>query len=180
MVGIKKSISSLVEISSMMTLTEYHFRSKNKMQNIWLSNYDGSKGAPSHRIESFKFRDYAPFVFQRIRRLTEISDDEYLKSIGPDSILNLIWSNDYRSLHELISSGQSGSMFYYTEDQQYMIKTISREEFRKLKAMLKAYYEHINSNPETLITRIFGMHMIKMRIGGIPYKKYLVVMNNIF
>lgn len=49
-----------------------------------------------------------------------------------------------------------------------------------MKAILREYYEHINGHPETLITRIFGMHMIKMKIGGIPYKKYLVVMNNIF
>lgn len=33
MVGIKKSISSLVDISCLVTLTEAHFTSKNKMEN---------------------------------------------------------------------------------------------------------------------------------------------------
>lgn len=31
-----------------------------------------------------KFQDYAPYVFQRIRRFFNISDEQYLKSIGPN------------------------------------------------------------------------------------------------
>ena len=61
-----------------------------------------------------------------------------------------------------------------------MIKTISKEEFHKLKAILKPYYNHIKDHRETLITRVFGMHMIKWKSSGIPFRKYLVVMNNIF
>lgn len=119
-------------------------------------------------------------MFQRLRRQSQISDQEYLDSIGPDSILNLIWSNNYKSLRQLCSSGKSGSLFYYTEDQKYMIKTIRRTEFRKLKAMLRSYYEHIEANPSSLVTRIYGLHMIKWKSFGIPNKKYLVVMANIF
>lgn len=89
------------------------------------------------------FFDYAPMVFQRIRRLSEITEEEYLLSLGPDSILNCFWNNNYQSLYELCSSGKSGSLFYYTEDQKYMLKTISRDEFKKLKSVLKEYYQHI-------------------------------------
>lgn len=48
--------------------------------------------------------------------MSMITDEEYLGSLGPDSLLNLIWSNDYQTLYELCSSGKSGSLFYYTED----------------------------------------------------------------
>ena len=62
-----------------------------------------------------------------------------------------------------------------------MIKTISRFEFRKLKSILQAYYEHIKDHSDTLITRIFGLHLIKWKgEHGQRFKKYLVVMNNIF
>jgi|LauGreDrversion4_2_1035121.scaffolds.fasta_scaffold381013_1 1-phosphatidylinositol-4-phosphate 5-kinase len=61
-----------------------------------------------------------------------------------------------------------------------MIKTISRSEFRKIKVMLKAYYEHIDANPYSLITRLYGLHMIKWKSFGLPFKKYLVVMSNVF
>jgi len=33
MVGIKKSLSSLMEITSMMPLTDFQFKAKNKLQN---------------------------------------------------------------------------------------------------------------------------------------------------
>jgi 1-phosphatidylinositol-4-phosphate 5-kinase len=111
-VGIKKSVLSLVEIPNLVELQEYHFWMKHKLENEWISQ-DTSR---AKQIMSFKFRDYAPHVFQKLRSRSGISDEEYLASLGPDSILNLIWANDYQSLIELCSSGQSGSLFYYTED----------------------------------------------------------------
>jgi len=61
-----------------------------------------------------------------------------------------------------------------------MIKTISRQEFRKLKSILKPYFEHLRDHSESLITRFYGLHLIKWRTGEVRHKKYLVVMNNIF
>jgi hypothetical protein len=60
MVGIKKSLSSLMEITSMMPLTDFQFKAKNKLQNQWIANVQTESLA---KIESFKFRDYAPYVF---------------------------------------------------------------------------------------------------------------------
>ena len=81
-------------------------------------------------------------------------------ALGPDSILNCFWTNNYQALYELCSSGKSGSLFYYTEDQKFMLKTISRDEFKKLKSILSAYFDHINSHPESLITRFYGLHKV--------------------
>lgn len=39
-----------------------------------------------------------------------------------------------------------------------MLKTISKNEFKFFKSILKNYYNHIESNDETMITRIFGLH----------------------
>ena len=61
-----------------------------------------------------------------------------------------------------------------------MIKTISHMEFEKLKGILRPYYEHIKNHNDTLITRVYGMHCIKWKSSGEAFKKYLVVMNNIF
>lgn len=114
--------------------------------------------------------------------MSDINEDDYLKSLGPDNILNCFWTNNFSSLYELCSSGKSGSLFYYTEDQQYMLKTVSKEEFKKLKAILKGYYEHLFNNPTSLITRFYGLH--KVECGKKRHlsftKKYLVVMNNVF
>jgi 1-phosphatidylinositol-4-phosphate 5-kinase len=82
----------------------------------------------------------------------------------------------------LCSSGKSGSLFYYTEDQKFMLKTISQDEFNKLKEILSQYYEHLTKNPESLMTRFYGMHKVKWRMKGTvkTVKKYLVIMNNVF
>lgn len=61
-----------------------------------------------------------------------------------------------------------------------MLKTISRDEFKKLKEILKQYFTHIQQNPHTLITRCFGLHKVSWKIQAIIHKKYLVVMNNVF
>ena len=70
-----------------MELNENHFRMKHKMENEWISNFhidpeqddiDNKNQQEHNKIESFKFRDYAPHVFQKIRSLSGISDEEYL------------------------------------------------------------------------------------------------------
>ena len=176
MIAIKKSLSNLIEIP-FLELAERQFVQRNRLENQWISNVDQKK---TDKIKDFLFFDYAPLVFQRIRRISEISDDDYLRSLGPDSILNCVWNNNYQSLYELCSSGKSGSLFYYTEDLKYMLKTISRNEFKKLKAILKSYYNHIQNNPDTLVTRFFGLHKVQWTKMAVIHKKYLVVMNNVF
>jgi 1-phosphatidylinositol-4-phosphate 5-kinase len=61
-----------------------------------------------------------------------------------------------------------------------MLKTISRNEFKKLKDILKSYYNHIQNNPDTLVTRFFGLHKVQWTKMAVIHKKYLVVMNNVF
>lgn len=63
-----------------------------------------------------------------------------------------------------------------------MLKTISHDEFTKLQKILKQYYEHLQKNPESLITRIYGLHKVKWRKKNTMkiVKKYLVIMNNVF
>lgn len=42
---------------------------------------------------------------------------------------------------ELCSSSKSGSFFFYSADSKYVLKTISRKEFKLFKFMLKDYTE---------------------------------------
>lgn len=60
----------------------------------------------------------------------------------------------------LTSQGKSGSFFYYTADGKYMLKTIQYREYKKLRGLLKSYYEYIKHNPNTLITKFFGLHKL--------------------
>jgi len=81
-----------------------------------------------------------------------------MKSLGPEQILNSFWTNNFETLYELCSSGQSGSLFYYTKDRKYMMKTIPAREFDKMREVLNLYYSHIKKHPDSLIIRFYGLH----------------------
>lgn len=63
-----------------------------------------------------RFYDYAPAVFNQIRKMFGIKNDDYLKSIGPETMLTNLIKGNLQSLAELTSSGKSGSFFYYSAD----------------------------------------------------------------
>jgi 1-phosphatidylinositol-4-phosphate 5-kinase len=41
-----------------------------------------------------------------------------------------------------------------------MLKTIHYREYKKLRGLLQPYYEYIRQNPQTLITKFFGLHKL--------------------
>lgn len=53
-----------------------------------------------------------------------ISNDDFLRSIGPEQLLGDLIFGNLASLTEKVSSGKSGSFFYYSFDDKYMLKTI--------------------------------------------------------
>lgn len=64
---------------------------------------------------------------------------------------------------------------------KYMIKTISVLEAKFFKRILENYYQHLNKYPQTLISRIFGFHKMKMFKTKTEWQKvYLIVICNIF
>lgn len=56
-------------------------------------------------------------------------------------------------------------MFYLSDDERFLIKTVSREEARLLLARIPAYYRHCAAHPGTLLTRFYGVHRVKS-LGG--------------
>ena len=91
-----------------------------------------------------------------------------------------MWSNNLQTLVQLCSSGKSGSLFYYTEDGKFMLKTVPTAEFQKFRSMLKNYHEHLKANPNSLMTRFYGLHKIRIKKEGKRIELYLTIMNNLF
>lgn len=80
-------------------------------------------------------------------------------------------------LSELGSPGKSGSFFYFSRDYKYIIKTIHHSEHKFMRKILKQYYNHVQENPNTLLSQFYGLHRVKMPYGK---KIHFVVMNNLF
>lgn len=140
-------------------------------------------GNISETYKIFKFYDYAPHVFQQIRNKFGITNRNYLQSIGTEQMIRNLMKSKLNTLNYQCSSGKSGSFFYYTSDGRFLLKTMTRTEFKFLKKILRKYYEYILDNPRTLITKFFGLHKIwpktkRKRDRGSKF--YFLIMENIF
>ncbi|KAM7511840.1 hypothetical protein LguiB_010715 [Lonicera macranthoides] len=129
---------------------------------------EGSKHTPPHQSCDFKWKDYCPLVFRTLRKLFKVDPADYMLSIC---------GND--ALRELSSPGKSGSFFYLTHDDKYMIKTMKKSEVKVLKRMLPAYYSHVRAFEDTLVTKFFGLHCVKLT-GPAQKKVRFVIMGNLF
>uniref|UniRef100_A0A453HQN4 Phosphatidylinositol 4-phosphate 5-kinase n=1 Tax=Aegilops tauschii subsp. strangulata TaxID=200361 RepID=A0A453HQN4_AEGTS len=129
---------------------------------------EGSKHTPPHQSCDFRWKDYCPLVFRTLRKLFDVDPADYMISICGDD-----------ALRELSSPGKSGSFFYLTNDDKYMIKTMKKSEVKVLLRMLPAYYKHVRNFEHTLVTKFFGLHCVKIT-GAIQKKVRFVIMGNLF
>ncbi|KAL9429445.1 hypothetical protein AB3S75_031286 [Citrus x aurantiifolia] len=127
---------------------------------------EGSQLTPPHQSEDFKWKDYCPMVFRNLREMFKIDAADYMMSIC---------GND--ALRELSSPGKSGSIFFLSQDDRFMIKTLRKSEVKVLLRMLPTYHDHVRSYENTLVTKFFGLHRIKPSSGQ---KFRFVVMGNMF
>eukprot|EP00753_Platysulcus_tardus_P017975 PLAT6657.1.p1 GENE.PLAT6657.1~~PLAT6657.1.p1 ORF type:complete len:517 (-),score=208.91 PLAT6657.1:852-2402(-) len=128
----------------------------------------GSARTPPHKLKhTFKMKDYAARVFRLVRRRFGINDADYMLSLCGD--FNYI---------EFISNSKSGQFFFYSHDGRFMIKTQTADESSFLRRILPYYYKHIITNRNTLMTRFYGMHRVKMH--HIRRRMHFVIMGSVF
>ena len=80
-----------------MKLDPYQFKKRVSAENEWIN--------ATGQVISYKFYDYAPLVFQRIRTRNHITEEDYAKSLSPAQILSSFFNGNYDSLYELGSTG---------------------------------------------------------------------------
>ncbi|KAF1893679.1 hypothetical protein Lal_00002190 [Lupinus albus] len=90
---------------------------------------EGSKFTLPHQSVDFRWKDYCPVVFRHLRKLFDIDPADYMLAIC---------GND--TLREMSSPGKSGSFFYLTQDDRFIIKTLKKSEV-KLAVMTVAYQD---------------------------------------
>lgn len=71
-----------------------------------------------------------------------------------------------KGFREIISSGASGSYFYFTPDRKYVVKTISKAEKDTLLRIAPAYLAHCRAHPDTLI-KYLGCHSIRLPLNTV-------------
>eukprot|EP01062_Namystynia_karyoxenos_P016647 TRINITY_DN1608_c0_g1_i1.p1 TRINITY_DN1608_c0_g1~~TRINITY_DN1608_c0_g1_i1.p1 ORF type:complete len:959 (+),score=298.99 TRINITY_DN1608_c0_g1_i1:83-2959(+) len=111
------------------------------------------------RWESY-FSDHCPQVFLTLQTTFGADPDQYLQSLGLDQLESSMLVGSLSSLCTMSSSGRSGAFFFASHDGRYILKTIPAAEGGVLKQILPAYYDHMINNPDTLLTRYFGLHTL--------------------
>lgn len=124
---------------------------------------DGSSNTPAHHYSDFTFKTYAPIAFRYFRDLFGIQPDDFLISFCSSP------------LRELSNPGASGSIFYLTADDEFIIKTVQHKEGEFLQKLLPGYYMNLNQNPRTLLPKFFGLYCYQCNHKNIR----IVAMNNL-
>ncbi|XP_073964889.1 phosphatidylinositol 4-phosphate 5-kinase 59B isoform X13 [Choristoneura fumiferana] len=125
--------------------------------------HEGSNHTPAHHYSEFKFKTYAPIAFRYFRDLFGIQPDDFLMSMCS------------APLRELGNPGASGSIFYLTNDDEFIIKTVQHKEGEFLQKLLPGYYLNLDQNPRTLLPKFFGLYCYQCNSKNVR----LVAMNNI-
>ncbi|XP_069041052.1 phosphatidylinositol-4-phosphate 5-kinase, type I, alpha, a isoform X2 [Lepisosteus oculatus] len=124
---------------------------------------EGSNLTPAHHYSDFRFKTYAPIAFRYFRELFGIRPDDYLYSLCNEPLI------------ELSNSGASGSLFYVSSDDEFIIKTVQHKEAEFLQKLLPGYFMNLNQNKRTLLPKFYGLYCVQA--GGKNIR--IVVMNNL-
>ncbi|CAF0920939.1 unnamed protein product [Brachionus calyciflorus] len=135
----------------------------------------GSQSTPPHEFSDFKLKVYASYGFRYLRRKFNVNEVDFLHALGETE------------LKEVSNPGASGSVFYKTSNDKYILKTVQYQECEFLKTLLAGYalnlLQNLINQKFTLLPTIYGLYC---------YQKYeltsmltdrtnirIVIMNNI-
>ncbi|DBA84719.1 hypothetical protein WJX77_004824 [Trebouxia sp. C0004] len=160
--GIRWSVSRNARDPALKELPNSVFSEKVKQ----LFPRDGSKATPPHPSADFKWKDYCPMAFRQLRKVFNIDAGDYMLSVCGD-----------QALRELPSPGKSGSVFFLSHDDRFIIKTMRKNEVKLLLELLPKYHAHVERYPHTLLIKFYGLHRVVPLNGS---KVRFIVMNNLF
>lgn len=121
-------------------------------------------GIVPQQFSDFRFTTYSLEEFQNLRCIYGIEQIDYEKSFSEHPPRNL--SN----------SGASGALFYITQNNKFILKTINKNEKELLISILPDYYEHFKRYPNTLLTKFVGLYTYASKLKTVSF----VVMTNLF
>jgi hypothetical protein len=63
-------------------------------------------------------------------------------------------------------AGKSGSFFFFTHDDRFIIKTMRQGEVNIFLKFLPSYIDHFSKNPQSLLAKIFGVYSVHRKGMG--------------
>lgn len=117
----------------------------------------------SSQYRQFRFKDFCPKLFGKVRELSGIDNESYAKYFE-------------KTCKEKFSEGRSGAFMFFSSNERFIVKTTTKSESLALHKVMPAYVAHLKDNPNSLVCRFLGSHCITMYGNEL----YFVVMLNVF
>ena len=130
--------------------------------------------------ETYLLKEFGGVIFNNIRLYLGINKDAFIKSISPQDFITELMISSQTLFEELCSTGSSGSLLYYTRDGEFIVKTISKSEYKFLRNIISEYYFHIKDNPLTFLPKLLGCYVLKQKKKRTTNNIYFIVMANVF
>ena len=171
--GIQIAVQSVpnFHIKSQENLNKYL---TNMLYSIQTINFDKRKE------EVFILKEFAGIIFNNIRLYLGFDKDDFISSISPQDFITELMISNQTIFEELCSTGKSGSLFYYTRDGKFIVKTIKKDEYKLIKLILPEYYKHLKANPLSLLPKFLGCYILTRKFRKKRTKIYFIVMLNVF
>ena len=171
--GIQIAVQSIpnFHIKSQENLNKYL---TNMLYSIQTLNFDKKKE------EVFILKEFAGIIFNNIRVYLGFDKDDFISSISPQDFITELMISNQTIFEELCSTGKSGSLFYYTRDGKFIVKTIKRDEYKLIKLILPDYFRHLKANPLSLLPKFLGCYVLTRKFRKKRTKIYFIVMLNVF
>lgn len=91
-----------------------------------------------------------------------IDSTSYLNSVGIRSLTSNILLGGINPMSLIGSSGKSGSFFFYSADNRFLIKALKKSEFSTILEILPKIFDHFLKHPKSLISKFFGLHRLTL------------------
>lgn len=118
--------------------------------------------------EDIEVTEYAPDVFAFLRQKDGYDNEILRQSLDPEANRRMVFKAGE-------SQGKSGSFFFFSADQRFIIKTMTDDDFNAFQRIQKAYFAHVIKHDNSLLARVYGIYSVQMEDQK-PVK--LIVMEN--
>lgn len=101
--------------------------------------------------------EHAPQIFGRLRKQAGLTSKNILDCFFP--INNEISINNFFQ-----GSGKSESFFFFTQNQEFVLKTMKESEMKLLldTPLLANYAKHMRGHPDSTLSRFYGVYTFKL------------------
>ena len=98
--------------------------------------------------------------FTRLRQEDGITNENIIESLTPEANRKQVFKAGE-------ASGASGSFFFFSHDKKFVIKTMTDKEMKFFnKRIALRYFKHFQDNPNSCLSRIYGVFTVKMQGHG--------------